>query len=248
LSPRCVRATTRNTRATGRSPGGDRRGSGDCRPRIVRPGLPPSSVIATGAITAFVGIFLVLPILVEALPSSIRQSHCQVSAAPHQRPGHCRGLPGPDSSGPHRGSVGSRDRDRPLPDLRLRCVAGCTHTGLQHRPRLYRHGNRTDAHAGGRRGFFIPILFGHLVPHTSYTTGWIFLAAVTIVFAIVGLVGHNPVAHSVPQRTSRGRTKDLVESGIDRARAAVAAGDADIAAPLLDAPANDVRRVAGPRR
>jgi len=48
-------------------------------------------------------------------------------------------------------------------------------------------------------GFFIPILFGHLVPHTSYTTGWIFLAVVTIAFAVVGLVGHNPVVHSGPR-------------------------------------------------
>ena len=97
-------------------------------------------------------------------------------------------------------------------------------------------------------GFFIPILFGHLVPHTSYTTGWIFLAVVTIVFAVVGLVGHNPVVHSAPQGTDRQGPKDLVESRIDRARVAVAAGDAGIAAHRLDVPADDVRRVAGPRR
>ena len=97
-------------------------------------------------------------------------------------------------------------------------------------------------------GFFIPILFGHLVPHTSYTTGWIFLAAVTIVFAIVGLIGHNPVVHSGSQKTSRDGTKELVESGIDRATAAVVAGDADIAGHLLHVPADDVQRVAGPRR
>jgi MFS family permease len=97
-------------------------------------------------------------------------------------------------------------------------------------------------------GFFIPILFGHLVPHTSYTTGWIFLAAVTIVFAIVGLVGHNPVVHSVLQKNSLDGTKDLVEDGIDRARAAVAVGDAGIEAHLLDVPADEVSRVAGPRR
>jgi MFS family permease len=97
-------------------------------------------------------------------------------------------------------------------------------------------------------GFFIPILFGHLVPHTSYRTGWIFLAAVTIAFAIVGLIGHNPVVHWAPQRTSRDGTKDLVESGIDRATAEVAAGDADSAAHLLDVPADDAQRVAGLRR
>jgi hypothetical protein len=49
-------------------------------------------------------------------------------------------------------------------------------------------------------GFFIPILFGHLFPHTSYTTGWIFLAAVSFAFAIVGLIGHNPAAQSTPRR------------------------------------------------
>ena len=58
-------------------------------------------------------------------------------------------------------------------------------------------------------GFFIPILFGHLVPHTSYTTGWIFLAVATIAFAVVGLVGHNPVVHSAPQRTDRHGRKGL---------------------------------------
>jgi MFS family permease len=43
-------------------------------------------------------------------------------------------------------------------------------------------------------GFFIPIIFGHLVPHTSYAVGWVFLAAVSFVFALVGLAGHNPAA------------------------------------------------------
>jgi sugar phosphate permease len=97
-------------------------------------------------------------------------------------------------------------------------------------------------------GFFIPILFGHLVPHTSYTTGWVFLAAVTVAFAIVGLIGHNPVMHAAPQRASPDRAEDLVEGGIDRARAAVAAGDADSAAHLLDVPAGGVQRVIGLRR
>jgi len=40
-------------------------------------------------------------------------------------------------------------------------------------------------------GFFIPIIFGHLVPHTSFNTGWIFLAIVSVAFALVGLGGRN---------------------------------------------------------
>ena len=44
------------------------------------------------------------------------------------------------------------------------------------------------------------------------------------------------------------RHSDLVERGIDRARAVLAGGDADIAAHLLDVPADDAQRVAGPRR
>jgi MFS family permease len=43
-------------------------------------------------------------------------------------------------------------------------------------------------------GFFIPIVFGHLVPHTSYDTGWVFLAATSLAFALIGLVGRNPAA------------------------------------------------------
>jgi ACS family D-galactonate transporter-like MFS transporter len=46
-------------------------------------------------------------------------------------------------------------------------------------------------------GFFIPILFGHLVPHTSYDTGWLVLAGLTAVFALVGLFGRNPAAAAV---------------------------------------------------
>jgi len=41
-------------------------------------------------------------------------------------------------------------------------------------------------------GFFIPIAFGHLVPDTSFTVGWVFLAAVTFGLALVGLAGVNP--------------------------------------------------------
>jgi ACS family D-galactonate transporter-like MFS transporter len=48
-------------------------------------------------------------------------------------------------------------------------------------------------------GFFIPILFGHLVPHTSFDTGWIFLALLSFIFALVGLAGHNP--ESATERT-----------------------------------------------
>jgi nitrate/nitrite transporter NarK len=42
-------------------------------------------------------------------------------------------------------------------------------------------------------GFFIPIIFGHLVPHTSYGAGWIFLAAVSAALALVAVKGGNPV-------------------------------------------------------
>lgn len=40
-------------------------------------------------------------------------------------------------------------------------------------------------------GYFIPIIFGHLVPHTSFNTGWVFLALVTFAFALIGLLGRN---------------------------------------------------------
>jgi MFS transporter, ACS family, D-galactonate transporter len=46
-------------------------------------------------------------------------------------------------------------------------------------------------------GFFIPIIFGHLVPHTSFDTGWVFLAIVSFAFALVGLAGRNPVENPV---------------------------------------------------
>jgi MFS transporter, ACS family, D-galactonate transporter len=51
-------------------------------------------------------------------------------------------------------------------------------------------------------GFFIPIIFGHLVPHTSYNVGWAFLAVVSLAFALVGLAGHNPEMTSEPIDTS----------------------------------------------
>ena len=56
-------------------------------------------------------------------------------------------------------------------------------------------------------GFFIPILFGHLVPHSSYTTGWIALAVVSSAFALVGFAGHNPSARSASRRVSSEETE-----------------------------------------
>lgn len=41
-------------------------------------------------------------------------------------------------------------------------------------------------------GFFVPIIFGDIVPDTSYTTGWLFLAVISFAFALVGLLGRNP--------------------------------------------------------
>jgi hypothetical protein len=43
-------------------------------------------------------------------------------------------------------------------------------------------------------GFFIPIIFGHLVSRTSFDTGWVFLAITSFTFALVGLAGHNPAS------------------------------------------------------
>jgi len=48
-------------------------------------------------------------------------------------------------------------------------------------------------------GFFIPIIFGHLVPRTSFDTGWVFLAIVSFAFALLGLAGRNPAAASAPR-------------------------------------------------
>jgi nitrate/nitrite transporter NarK len=47
-------------------------------------------------------------------------------------------------------------------------------------------------------GFFIPIIFGYLVPHTSYGAGWVFLAVVSVALALVGLKGGNPVTVGSP--------------------------------------------------
>ena len=46
-------------------------------------------------------------------------------------------------------------------------------------------------------GFFVPILFGHIVPHTSFDTGWFFLAVVSLAFALVGLAGRNPTPAAI---------------------------------------------------
>jgi ACS family D-galactonate transporter-like MFS transporter len=45
-------------------------------------------------------------------------------------------------------------------------------------------------------GFLIPIIFGHLVPHSSFDTGWVFLAVVSFAFALLGLTGRNPATVS----------------------------------------------------
>ena len=58
-------------------------------------------------------------------------------------------------------------------------------------------------------GFFIPIIFGHLVPHTSFNVGWIFLAALSIAFALVGLAGRDPVrAFWITRSTCQSRVAD----------------------------------------
>ena len=54
-------------------------------------------------------------------------------------------------------------------------------------------------------GFFIPVAFGHLVSHTSFDTGWAFLAVVSFVFALAGLAGRNPAtapAEGLPRTRS----------------------------------------------
>jgi predicted MFS family arabinose efflux permease len=68
-------------------------------------------------------------------------------------------------------------------------------------------------------GFFIPIIFGHLVPHTSFTVGWTFLAIVSFAFGLVGLAGRNPtrlpVRAMAPERTSGPRPIDVVSIPVD---------------------------------
>ena len=61
-------------------------------------------------------------------------------------------------------------------------------------------------------GFFIPIIFGHLVPHTSFDFGWLFLAVVSFLFALVGLAGHDPIRRSWRRRPNSrrgGRTRPV---------------------------------------
>ncbi|MGH3265429.1 MAG: hypothetical protein ACRDNS_25940 [Trebonia sp.] len=58
---------------------------------------------------------------------------------------------------------------------------------------------RTLAAVGG---FFIPIIFGHLVSGTSFGTGWIFLAAISFAFALVGLFGRNPGRAAVARKAA----------------------------------------------
>jgi hypothetical protein len=45
-------------------------------------------------------------------------------------------------------------------------------------------------------GFFIPVAFAHLVPRTSFNTGWVFLAILSLAFALLGLAGRNPATAS----------------------------------------------------
>jgi ACS family D-galactonate transporter-like MFS transporter len=61
-------------------------------------------------------------------------------------------------------------------------------------------------------GFFIPIIFGHLVPHTSFNTGWVFLAIVSFAFALVGLAGHNPA--KIAQPTYPGATSSTEPAAV----------------------------------
>ena len=44
----------------------------------------------------------------------------------------------------------------------------------------------------GIGGYFVPKFFAQIVPHTSFDTGWYFLAAASCGFALIGLLGHNP--------------------------------------------------------
>jgi ACS family D-galactonate transporter-like MFS transporter len=41
-------------------------------------------------------------------------------------------------------------------------------------------------------GFFMPIIFGRIVPRHSFNTGWIFLAVASVAFSLIGLAGRNP--------------------------------------------------------
>jgi MFS transporter, ACS family, D-galactonate transporter len=49
-------------------------------------------------------------------------------------------------------------------------------------------------------GFFIPIIFGHIVPRSGFNTGWNVLAIAACGFALVGLAGRNPAKVSPDSR------------------------------------------------
>lgn len=61
-------------------------------------------------------------------------------------------------------------------------------------------------------GFFIPIIFGDLVPATSYTTGWVVLGAIAFLFALVGLLGHNPPGVTGPDDNGFGLPAGAVDA------------------------------------
>ena len=56
-------------------------------------------------------------------------------------------------------------------------------------------------------GFFIPIIFGHLVAHTSFNTGWVFLAIVTVAFALIGLACRNATSDAPGAGPGAGRLR-----------------------------------------
>ncbi|WP_331772847.1 hypothetical protein OG948_56300 (plasmid) [Embleya sp. NBC_00888] len=66
-------------------------------------------------------------------------------------------------------------------------------------------------------GFFVPIVFGHVVPHTSFNTGRRFLAVVSFVFALVGLLGRNPARESV-RRIPAAPGLEAVNDAINQSR------------------------------
>ena len=138
----------------------------------------------------------------------------RVLGRPQQEPAHVRRrtahrrrrAAGPHPRGADRRALGARDRDRLLPDLRLRRLVGRPGPGLPTST------TNTSARQAGLMltlaavgGFFIPIIFGHLVPRTSFDTGWVFLAIVSFAFALLGLAGRNPAAAQAPRRPSRSR-------------------------------------------
>lgn len=51
-------------------------------------------------------------------------------------------------------------------------------------------------------GFLVPTLFGIIVPEAGYPTGWLFLAAVSLVTVAVGLAGKSRPSVDVPEQSS----------------------------------------------